>query len=61
MMDSEQWEETLKKSDQKENVVYRGHKIPFVIIVAWFILILWIVFYLVSFALPDLKNWLLPR
>lgn len=37
---------------------YRGWQVPFVIKVAWTLLLAWIVIYFTSFVLPNLKAWL---
>ena len=36
-----------------------GHKVPLVIILVWTVLIIWCVFYVVKYSVPDLmQNWL---
>lgn len=37
---------------------YKGNKIPLVIKIVWTVLIIWVVSYLIAYALPDIKAWL---
>ena len=45
-------------NQEQELQQYKGHKIPFVIKLAWVILILWGCIYSVMYAFPDLGQWL---
>lgn len=44
--------------EQQDKFEYKGNNIPFVIKLVWIILISWAVYYLFSYSLPDIKNWL---
>lgn len=43
--------------EEKVKFEYRGNTIPLVIKIVWIILISWGAYYLLTFALPDLKLW----
>jgi len=43
---------------EKDFLVYSGNKVPRVIRLAWTVLILFCLFYMIAYALPDLKLWL---
>lgn len=45
-------------SNEKEFLQYQGSKIPRVIRFVWTILIAFSLYYLMKYALPDLKLWL---
>lgn len=45
-------------SDRKNPHKYIGNHIPFFIKLAWVILILWILYYLLIYMIPDLKIWM---
>ncbi len=40
-----------------DKVVYQGNKVPLFIKIAWIVLIVWLIAYLIYFALPDLMQW----
>lgn len=47
-----------KKLKERDFQVYVGWKIPLFIKMAWAVLVIWQVFYLVSYLIPNLKVWL---
>lgn len=53
------------KNDEKDESevphVYVGNHIPIFIKLVWAILIIWIIIYLITYALPDLQVWLKPK
>lgn len=51
----------MKSSHENKNhqPTYQGNRIPLVIKFAWIILIIWVVVYLIVYAFPDLKEWLI--
>lgn len=49
--------EDLTKDDTPK-LEYQGYKIPFVIKLAWVLLIVWIITYSILHVLPDLALWL---
>ena len=48
----------MNEPSEKDYLQYRGNKIPRVIRFAWTALALFGVYYIVTYALPDLKVWL---
>lgn len=46
------------KDSEKDYLVYTGSKVPRVIRFIWTALIVFAIFYIVKFAVPDLKAWL---
>jgi len=49
---------TQPERSEKDFLVYSGNKVPRVLRLVWTVLILFCVFYLVAYAVPDLKAWL---
>ncbi len=49
-------EENIKESDFHKGA---GHKIPHFVRFVWTILVIWGLYYLFKYSLPDLKLWLL--
>lgn len=48
----------MDKEKNENKHVYVGNAIPTFIKIAWAILLLWIVYYLVAYMVPDLDGWL---
>lgn len=47
-----------KKLKERDFQVYQGWKIPAFLKMAWTALIIWQVVYLVTYLVPNLKEWL---
>lgn len=48
----------MSEPSEKDFLQYRGNNVPRFIRLAWTILIVFCVYYLASYAWPDLKAWL---
>lgn len=50
----------MEKKELKERDFHHGegHSIPIFLRVAWVILLSWALYYLFTYSLPDLKNWI---
>lgn len=50
----------MENRDLKERDFHHGegHGIPLFIKIAWLILVIWGIYYLLTYSLPDLKNWI---
>lgn len=50
----------MENREQKERDFHHGegHRVPLVIKIAWTVLITWAIYYLFTYSLPDLKNWI---
>jgi hypothetical protein len=46
------------KTREVDLLVYKGNKVPKLLKIAWVILILFCIWYLISFMVPDLKVWI---
>ena len=48
----------MTEERQEESHRYIGNRIPVFIKIAWFILIIWIIWYMVYYTVPDFKYWI---
>jgi hypothetical protein len=46
------------KGATERNEIYKNHKIPAFLIIAWAILISSAIYYSLKYAIPDLRTWL---
>ena len=44
--------------ESNETPKYQGNEIPIAIKIAWVVFVVWLIYYMVKFAFPDLSNWI---
>ncbi len=49
---------SVEEKSEVERLVYEGNKVPAPIRLAWTLILLFSIYYVVAYSWPDLKHWL---